>query len=129
MTTELEFLTWAVVLGLIYVFLAAGLGTYQRGLKWNVSNRDGELTPLTGAAARASRANRNFLETFPFFAATALAVTLAHVSTPKTGLGAEIYFWARVAYLPIYVIGIPYLRTLVWAASLWGLLQLVEALL
>jgi uncharacterized MAPEG superfamily protein len=54
------------------------------------------------------------------------------VSAPgraHTAIGAQVYFWARVAYLPVYVVGIPYLRTAVWAASLWGILQLVEPLL
>ncbi len=74
------------------------------------------------------RANLNFLETFPFFAAALLAVVVAHHESPQTALGAQIYFWARVAYFPIYVVGIPYLRTLVFALSIWGLLQLLEAL-
>jgi uncharacterized MAPEG superfamily protein len=30
--------------------------------------------------------------------------------------------------LPIYIVGIPYLRTLVYGVSIWGLLQLLEAL-
>ena len=128
MTVELKMLGWSVVLGLAYVFIAAGLGTYQRGLKWNASNRDGNPQPLTGIAARAARANRNFLETFGFFAAAVLAVAIAGRSTPHTALGAEIYFWARLAYLPIYIAGIPYLRTAVWTVSLWGMLQLLEAL-
>ena len=54
---------------------------------------------------------------------------LAHRESAQTAIGAQIYLWARVAYLPVYVIGIPYLRTLVWAASLWGILQMLEALL
>ena len=57
-----------------------------------------------------------------------LAVVLAGANSPHTAQGAGIYFWARVAYLPIYIIGIPYLRTLVYAVSLWGLLQVLEAL-
>ena len=77
MTPELRYLVYSVLLGLVYVFLAAALATRQRGVAWNVGNRDGELKPLSGAAARAGRANRNFLETFPFFAAVALAVVLA----------------------------------------------------
>lgn len=128
MTTELKMLGWSVFLGLAYVFVAAGLGTWQRGLKWNASNRDGEPKALTGIAARAARANGNFLETFGFFAAAVLAVAIAGRTTPHTALGAEIYFWARLAYLPIYVAGIPYLRTAVWALSLWGMLQVLEAL-
>lgn len=128
MTIELKMLAWSVFLGLAYIFTAAGLATHQRGLKWNASNRDGALQPLTGAAARADRASRNFLETFSFFAAAALAVVLAKQNTPHTAMGAQIYVWARLAYLPIYIVGIPYLRTLVWAVSLWGLLQIVEGL-
>jgi len=128
MTVEIKWLAWSIALGLAYVLIAATLGTQQRGLKWNASNRDGELKALTGAAARAARANANFLETFPFFAAAVLGVVLTKTNTAHTALGAELYFWARLAYLPIYIVGIPYLRTVVWAVSFWGLLQLLEAL-
>ncbi len=125
----IRMLAWSVLLGLAYVFVAAGLATQQRGLKWNAGNRDGATPPLTGAAARAARANANFLETFGFFAAAVLAVAVTNRETPHAALGAEIYFWARLVYLPIYLAGIPYVRTAVWAASLWGMLQVLEALL
>jgi uncharacterized MAPEG superfamily protein len=128
MAIEIKWLAWSIALGLAYVLIAATLATQQRGLKWNASNRDGELKPLTGAAARAARANGNFLETFPFFAAAVLAVVLTKTNTAHTAFGAGLYFWARLAYLPIYIAGIPYLRTVVWAVSFWGLLQLLEAL-
>lgn len=129
MPQELEYLGWAIVLGLAHVLIAAALATWQRGLAWNTGNRDGEAKPLTGVAARAERASRNFLETFAFFAAAVLAVLLAQKSSGSSVLGAQIYLWARVAYLPIYLAGIPYLRTLVWATSFWGILQLLQALL
>jgi uncharacterized MAPEG superfamily protein len=125
---ELKWLAWSIALGLAYVLIAATFATHQRGLRWNASNRDGESRPLTGAAARAVRANANFLETFPFFAAAVLAVAFSKTNTPHTAFGAELYFWARLAYLPIYIIGIPYVRTVVWAISFWGLLQVLEAL-
>jgi uncharacterized MAPEG superfamily protein len=128
MTVELKYLAWSIALGIVYVLVAATLGTAQRGLGWNVGNRDGATKPLTGAASRAHRASRNFLETFPFLAAAVLAVVLIKASSAHTALGAMVYFWARLVYLPVYVIGIPYLRTLVWAVSLWGLLQLLWAL-
>jgi uncharacterized MAPEG superfamily protein len=128
MTIELKMLTWSICLGLVYVLVAAQLVTRQRGLQWNVGNRDGEQKPLTGAASRAARASANFLETFGFFAAAVLAVTVSNRNTPGTGLGAELYFWARVAYLPIYVGGVPYVRTVVWAVSLWGLIKVIEGL-
>ncbi|GAC1460964.1 MAG: MAPEG family protein [Steroidobacteraceae bacterium] len=128
MTSELKILAWCVLLGLVHVLIAAALGTSQRGLQWNVGNRDAEPEPLRGVAGRAFRASSNFLETFPFFAAAVLALTLVKGSSPHTALGAQVYFWSRLAYLPIYIIGIPYVRTLAWAVALWGLLQVLFAL-
>jgi uncharacterized MAPEG superfamily protein len=128
MTPELRWLGLSVLLGLAYVFVAAGLATRQRGLGWNAGNRDGEPKPLTGPAARAARANANFQETFPFFAAAVLALSIAGRQTPHTAFAVQLYFWARLLYLPIYIAGVKYVRTLVWAVSLWGLLQALEAL-
>ena len=129
MPVELRWLGWSVVLGLVYVLVAAGFSTWRRGLLWNVGNRDGEPAPLGQYAARADRASKNFLETFVFFAAVTLAVVLAHRNGTQTAIGAQIYFWARVAYLPVYIIGIPYLRTAIYIASVWGILQMLELLL
>jgi uncharacterized MAPEG superfamily protein len=75
------------------------------------------------------RANANFLETFPFFAVAVLVLVAAHRESPHAALGAALYFYCRLLYLPVYIIGIPYLRTLVWAVSFWGILQVLEALL
>ena len=129
MPIELKMLAWSVALGLVHMLLGAALTTHQRGLRWNVGARDAVLPPLTGAAARVDRALRNFLETFPFFAAAVLAVTLLERGDAGTALGAQCYFWARLAYVPLYAAGVPYLRTGVWGVSLWGLLQLLWALL
>ena len=128
MSIELKMLTWSIVLGIVHILIAATLGTQQRGLKWNASARDGIPPPLTGIAGRVDRASHNFLETFVFFAAAVLAVMITQKTNPSTALGVQIYFWARVAYLPVYAAGIPYLRTLVWAVSLYGLVQVIAAL-
>lgn len=129
MAIELQWLGWSVVLGLVYVLVAAAFGTWQRGLFWNAGNRDGEPQALNKYAARANRASKNFLETFVFFAAATLAVVLAGEQSAWTAIAAQIYFWARLVYLPVYIIGIPYLRTIIWAASLWGIVQMLQALL
>jgi uncharacterized MAPEG superfamily protein len=126
--TEIQWLARAIALGVVYVLVAASFSTMQRGLLWNASNRDIEVRPLIGPAARAWRANLNFLETFPFFAAAVLGVVLMKTNNARTLEGCELYFWARVAYLPIYIFGIPYLRTLVWAVSFAGLLMVLGAL-
>jgi len=126
---ELRMLAWAILLGLVQIFLAAGAATAQRGLAWNASNRDRETSSLGGVAGRLDRALRNFLETFPFFAAAVLAVVLADRTDAGTALGAQIYLWARVAYVAVYAAGIPYLRSLIWAAGVLGLLKIWWGLL
>ncbi len=128
MAIELQMLVWSVVLGLVVIGIAATLGTQQRGLGWNVGARDGIPAPLTGIAARMDRASRNFLETFPFFAVVVLVVIITQHTNASTGLGAQLYFWARVAYVPIYAAGIPYLRTVAWAVSIVGLVKILLAL-
>ena len=128
MAVELQMLVWAVVLGLAQIMAAATLGTQQRGLAWNAGARDGDPKPLTGVAARMDRALKNFLETFGFFAVAVLAVVVIQRTNAHTALGAQLYLWSRVAYVPLYAMGIPYLRTLVWAASMAGLFLVLLAL-
>jgi uncharacterized MAPEG superfamily protein len=128
MNIELQMLAWSIALGLAQIVVQSTLGTHQRGLKWNTSARDGDPKPLTGAAARMERALRNFLETFGFFAAGVLAVVFAQKTNAHTAFGAQLYFWSRVAYVPAYAFGIPYVRTLIWAASVAGLVMVIEPL-
>jgi len=128
MTTELSLLLWSVVLGLVHIALAATGSVSQRGLTWAVGARDGAPKPLTGIAARLYRASNNFLETFPLFAAAVLLAVVLQRHGGMTLLGAQLYFWARLAYLPVYVAGIPYLRTLVWAVSIVGIVLVLATL-
>ena len=129
MGVELKFLAWTVVLGFVQLLLAATLATAQRGTKWNVGPRDGVPGPLGGAAGRAERAFRNFLETFAFFAAAVLAVVAAGRTDAWTALGVQVYLWARLVYVPLYLAGIPYLRSLAWAVSIGGIVLVLWPLL
>ncbi|WP_440222682.1 MAPEG family protein [Dokdonella sp. MW10] len=129
MRPELTWLAWSIVLGLVHVAATVAVKTHERGLGWNVGARDGTPPPPGRLAARLERAQANFLETFPFFAALVLAVVAADRADATTTLAAQVYVWARVAYLPLYAAGVPYLRTLVFGVSVWGLLQLLYPLL
>jgi len=121
-------LALVILLGLFHVLLAGALATRSRGMRWNIGNRDVEGPPVSAVAARAQRASHNFLETFPFFAAALLCAMVAQRDGGVAVLGAQLYFWARVAYLPIYVFGVPVIRSLVWGVSLVGILMVVAAL-
>ena len=129
MTTELCMLLWSVVLGLVHIALAASWSMGRHGLGWIVSARDEVKPPLAGIGGRLDRARANFLETFPLFAAAVLAAQVMQQHDALTVLGAQLYFWARVLYLPAYAAGIPYLRSLIWAVSLAGIVLLLVALI
>jgi uncharacterized MAPEG superfamily protein len=57
-------------------------------------------------------------------------LALALVVLGKAGQGANgawLWFGARIAYIPIYLLGIPYIRTLVWTVSAIGLFRMFTA--
>jgi uncharacterized MAPEG superfamily protein len=128
MTTELCMLMWSVVLGLVQIALAAVCSVSQRGLGWAAGARDEAKPALSGIGGRLDRARANFLETFPLFAVAVLLALALQRHDSMTVLGAQLYFWARLAYVPLYAAGIPYLRTLAWAASIAGIVLLLIAL-
>ena len=130
MTIELQILAWSVVLGFMYLSLATAAKTRVHGAKWNASSRDAEVPALTGVPARLDRAFQNFKETFPFFVAAVMVSEFVSRTTGKqnhlSAVGAHLYFWARIAYIPLYVTGIPYVRSLVWIVSAIGILLVLS---
>src|SRR5437879_9553015 len=116
MKPELNLLVWSVVLTVVQMLVAAQASFNKVGLMALVGNREG-LPELTGWGGRASRAHYNMLEN--------LVLVLVAVVVGKTNdmtlLGAQLFFWARLAYAAIYVAGIIWLRTLAWLVSMAGL--------
>jgi uncharacterized MAPEG superfamily protein len=126
---EIQMLCWAVVLGLVQLVLATSLATRDQGMAYNMSARDAAAPPVSALSARMLRAFGNFRETFVYFAVAVLVVTATAKNSSTSALGAQIYFWARLVYVPIYAAGIPVVRTLVWAASIVGLVMVLLAAL
>ena len=128
MKPELMLLAWAVVLTLAQMLVAASGSASQYGVMPLFGNRDG-LPALTGWAGRAQRAHRNMLENLVLFAALVLICATANKTNSTTLLGAQLFFWGRLAYAAVYVAGIPYLRTAVWLVSVIGLIMIFLQLL
>lgn len=128
MTPELRLLGWSIVLGIVQILLAAMATTRQTGLAWAAGPRDEARQP-EGIAARLRRAQSNLMETFPFFAAAILACHMVGREGGQALLGAQLYFWARLVYLPLYAFGVPMVRSIVWGVSLVGLILVLAALL
>jgi uncharacterized MAPEG superfamily protein len=127
MAFELQMVAAAVLIGLVHLVWAAAAAQPQRGLTWNAGPRD-EPIVLTGVAGRLERAFANFRETFPFFAALVVIDYLGGRLGDLTAYGAALYVAARAIYIPLYAFGVPYLRSLVWVASMVGILMLLSAL-
>lgn len=128
MTTEFQALGLSVILGLVQLVLAVCFAIRDRGMSWAFSPRDASLEPLKGLAGRVDRAFYNFMETFCLFATLVLVANAMGVHNSLTAWGAGLYLWARVAYLPIYMAGVPVLRTLTWGVSIVGMVLFVVAL-
>jgi uncharacterized MAPEG superfamily protein len=117
----------------LLTFLAIMLGAFLRNREWTaegfragLSNRDDlpEATPLGG---RAERAAGNSIEALLLFVPLALVAHLAGKGD-EVLLGAQIFIAARLVYLPVYLLGIVYLRSLVWGVGVAGLAMMAVAL-
>ncbi len=129
MTPELTYLVWSVVLLLAHLTVMSVFKTADIGIAKGLGPRDGDASPDGVIAPRLIRAFDNYLETWPAFIALALVLAVAGAGTAISALGAAVWFWARVVYVPIYAAGIPGVRTLVWLVSLVGLVMMLWPLL
>ena len=123
MSPDLTLLIWAVALTMAQSVIAVVGALLQVGLPALAGNRE-NLPPITGWADRAARAHRNMLESLVMFAALVLVARIAGKANAMTALGSELFFWARIVYVPVFLIGIPWLRTGVWGISVVGLVTI-----
>jgi uncharacterized MAPEG superfamily protein len=123
MTPELWYLVWSTALTFILVLIAVSGATLQVGLPTLAGNRE-RLPEFTGWAGRAQRAHRNMLESLVLFASLVLTAKAAGVGNAVTLLGAQLFFWGRVAHAVLYIAGVPWARTGAWAVSVVGLILL-----
>lgn len=123
---ERSLLAAAVALGLVQLVLAGYAARMTQGLKWGAGPRD-EPRPVGKVAGRLDRAFKNYMETFPFFAAALLLAMNMGKLGELTYWGSHIYVAARVVYVPLYASGVPTVRSLVWFVSFVGLLMVLAA--
>ena len=121
---ELVVINWALILTAAMV---KGKMWKPSGLLTALGNRD-KQEECGGFPARTERAARNMLENMVLFTALVLVASAAGVTSPQVELGARIFFWARIVYIPIYMIGIPVARTAVWAISVIGMGMIFAAI-
>ena len=121
MAVELKILALGSLLLFITIFVAIRFKTQQYGRQWNVGARDEALPPPNPMSGRAIRAQANLLETFPIAIVALLGVVIAEKTSATTALGGWIWLGARTVYLPLYLAGVPVVRTIVWTVSMVGI--------
>ena len=129
MPIELTILALGAILLFVHIFVAVRFKTAQYGRKWNVGARDEALPPPNEMTGRSARAQANFQETFPIAIVALLGVVVAGRTSDLSSLGAWIWLGSRVVYLPLYLAGIPVVRTLVYTLSMVGLGMVLWSLL
>jgi uncharacterized MAPEG superfamily protein len=121
MTPELMYVVWSVALTVLLALIAVSGATLDVGLPRLAGNRE-NMPEYKGWAGRATRAHLNMLENLVLFTALVLVANAADVHNSMTLLGAQLFFWGRVAHAVIYLAGIPWIRTAAWLTSMVGLL-------
>lgn len=124
MKPELMYLAWSVVLAIVHMLITVVALFSHSGLMVTVGNR-ANLPELPGWGGRAVRANDNMAQNLVLFAAVVLAVVVTGTTNATTLLGAQLFFWARVAYAVCYLGGLPWLRTGSWLVSIAGVLMIL----
>ena len=128
MSPDLYYLLMSTILCFVQMLIAATGANTQVGLPALAGNREG-LPDIVGWPGRARRAHLNMIENLVLFSALVLIAAVAGKANATTAMGAMIFFWARLAYALIYLIGIPWLRTLAWLVSVIGMAMIAWVLL
>lgn len=98
------------------------------GMLYATGPRDVAVEP-TDYAARCDRAAKNMSENLLFFAALVLAAYAAGRQGTAVDTGAAVFLGARVVYWPLYLSGLPWVRTGAWAVGVGGLAWIAYATL
>ncbi|MBB4955612.1 putative MAPEG superfamily protein [Agrobacterium vitis] len=119
----------SVVLLVVHILLQGMTATKELGSSWNAGPRDDDQKPTGTLAGRAARTSSNFRETYPGFVALAFGLILAGDPHGFGLMGGWVWLACRVVYIPLYLVGIPYIRSLVWLGSMAGLAAMLLVLM
>jgi uncharacterized MAPEG superfamily protein len=126
--TEIVMLGLGAVLLLLQMFLQSVSSAIEFGGGYKVGPRDDSRVVRSVIAGRADRAFRNLLETFPIFAALALALVITGRNGGLGALGAQVWIVMRILYVPLYLVQIPFARSVVWFVSIFALVAMLVRL-
>lgn len=126
LTTELAMAVATIILGLVQLLLTTFEYRRVHGIAYANGARDlPSDKPESRLLGRLTRAQANFMETAPYFIGVTIIISVAGLSSSATQGAAIIFVGARVLFVPLYALGIAYVRGLVWTIGFGALLFLV----
>ncbi len=114
MTTDLSMLAWTAGFTTLFwvPYILARIVKYGPvdALTYKADSK-----PIAAWAERAKKAHYNAVENLVLFAALVIVAHLTGSANDATAAAAITYFWARLAHYPLYISGLPYMRTATFA--------------
>jgi len=128
MTRELFWLTLTVILtGLLWIPYIINR-SQVRGLTAAMGNPVRGDKPHAEWATRLMFAHDNAVENLVIFAPLVLILNAIDYSSKATVIACAVYFWARVAHIIVYALGLPVFRTLAFTVGFVAQVVLVLAI-
>jgi uncharacterized MAPEG superfamily protein len=124
---ELMMLAFSVALLFVLVIIQGAAGAAAQGAITMANARDNLGEPSVWQA-RTKRCVDNHREGLIMFAPLVLIAAHLDVSNWMTVLGAQMFFYSRVAHAGIYLAGLPLIRPVAWLIGLIGTVMIFLAL-
>jgi uncharacterized MAPEG superfamily protein len=128
MSIELQVLGSIGLLLLLLTLIQGTRNVIVLGLFTAAGNQH-DIPAWEGWNDRLNRAIRNLIEAIAIFTPIVLAVTSLQLNNETTALGAQIFIAARALHAPLYIFGVPFLRTTAWAAGVAGIVMVASPLI
>jgi uncharacterized MAPEG superfamily protein len=118
MTLEMTYLAMYGLVLIITILIQVLISASQHGLLTLLGNR--ENLSSVGVAERAGKTVQNSVVAMALVAPAVLMLNLANLSTPGTILAIQLFLTARIAYAICFIVGINYLRTVIWMVGFFA---------
>jgi len=126
MTTDLQMMVCLVVLTeLLTLPPLFARASVPGGVRWIFYNRDTVLNGVPPWGERAVRAHGNMADNLAIYAGVIIIAHLTGAANETTAIASMVILVARLLHAAVYIAGIPYLRTAVFAVAQFSMLLCV----
>jgi len=123
MPIELQAVFAVAIVFFLSLAIQASVAIANNGMAWGLGPRD-QARPPSVMQGRMSRIVNNHVEGMLLFVPLVMIAQLTSISTPLTVWGAILFAAARAVFVVVYLLGIPMVRTLVWAVGTVGVVMI-----